>query len=120
MRFVGDDAPNNAARIQRRNQFIDAGKKHGVAIEATLVFGQIILAPLRKFGMAFLDTRAQLQQPGSAMAGHRADFGHAFFGQAAAAQQGVERAAQIERGVGQRAIEIKQYGLGHKGFPVEK
>ena len=41
------------------------------------------------------------------MAGHRPDVGHLFFGETVALEQGVEGAAEVEGGVGERAVEVE-------------
>lgn len=111
--FVGDDAPFDAASVEFGNHFVHAVEQRGFVGIAKAVCFKAFLPPCCEIRMFGSHADADFQQAGYAVAGIRADFRDAFFGQVMAAQYGVECATQIKGGVGERAVEVEQYGLYH-------
>ena len=106
-RLVGDNAPFQAASVQFANQFIDSVEQNRVAVKTTLVFGQIFLVPPAVFGMFLTYARAESDQTACAVTGNGADIFYTFLRQAVPAQQSIQCTAQIQSGIGQRAVEIE-------------
>ena len=61
------------------------------------------------------DAHAESEQRGGTVAGVGTDVGQRFFRLPQRAQQAVERRTQVGRGIGQRAVEIEQYGADIHG-----
>ena len=93
--------------MQFLNQFIDSVEQNRVAVKTTLVFGHIFLAPPAVLGMFLTYARAESDQAACAVTGNGADIFYTFLRQAVPTQQSIQCTAQIQSGIGQRAVEIE-------------
>ena len=93
--FVGDDAPFDAASVEFGNHFVHAVEQLGFVGITEAVCFKALLPPCCEIRMFGSHADADFQQAGYAVAGIRADFRDAFFGQVVAAQYGVECAAEV-------------------------
>lgn len=107
-RLVGNDAPAHATGVELIEQLGDAGKQHRIHAQRRRVVGQEFQAHRLVVGRLGRDAEAAAEQAARAGRGERAQLLERCLGQAAIALHPVDRAGQVGRRIGERAVEVEQ------------
>ncbi len=106
--LVGDDAPAQAARLDRRQQFGDAGEGHAVHRQRLAVTRQEGRQQFFAFGLGQI-RQGHRQHGATALGHHLSQARQRHRRPAQVGQHAVHRIAQVRGAVDQGAIEVEQH-----------